>query len=87
MKFPPRLFSTPRAYDPGADSLDLQESVYIEIDGGDFGADRFYNQHNGNPSSAHEINGTIPSGKKNRRAQAELRRLKPDFSQLLKHWR
>jgi len=87
MKAAPRLFSSPRAYDGNNDGQDLLESAYIEIDGGDFGADRFYDKHNGNPSSAHERNGTIPEGKKNRRAQAELRRLKPNFSQLLKYWR
>ena len=77
-----RLFSTPRAYDPGS-SGEYAETQYIELDETDFGADRFFDKRNGNPASAAERD----EGLHRRRAQAELRRKRFDFSQLLQHWK
>jgi hypothetical protein len=78
----PRLFSRPRSYDPGC-SVDLMETQYIELDETDYGADRFFDKSNGNPSDAGERDG---QGKR-RRAQAELRRKRFDFTQLIRCWK
>lgn len=74
----PRLFSSPRAYDEGTDASDLLETGYIEMDGSDYGAERYPTPAE-NEQAAKRIT--------RRRAQAELRRGKYDFSQLMKFWR
>jgi hypothetical protein len=80
-----KLFSRSRAYDSSAAEGDggLLETQYIEIDDSDFGADRFFDKHNGNVSDAGERDG---QGKR-RRAQAELRRKCFDFTHLIRCWK
>lgn len=79
----PRLFSRARAFDSSQGDGGLLETQYIELDETDYGADRFFDKRNGNLSDAGERDG---EGKR-RRAQAELRRKRFDFSQLIRCWK